>query len=95
VSKRGLGRGLSALIPNVGEEGAEDLHDVPIDQITPNPKQPRTDMDEDAVAELADSVRKVGVLQPVIVRPYSDGYQIIAGERRWRAARLAGLERIP
>lgn len=95
MSKRGLGRGLSALIPNVGEVDTEDLHEVPVDQITPNPKQPRTDIDEDAVAELADSIRKVGILQPVIVRPYSDGYQIIAGERRWRAARLAGLERIP
>ena len=95
MSKRGLGRGLSALIPGAIEEGAEDVHEVALDQITPNPKQPRTDMDEEAVAELADSVRKVGVLQPVIVRPYGDGYQIIAGERRWRAARLAGLERVP
>jgi ParB family transcriptional regulator, chromosome partitioning protein len=95
VSKRGLGRGLSALIPNGIEEGAEDVREVAVDQITPNPKQPRTDIDEEAVAELADSVRKVGILQPVIVRPYSDGYQIIAGERRWRAARIAGLERVP
>lgn len=66
-----------------------------MDQITPNPRQPRTDIDEDAVAELADSVRKVGVLQAVMVRPHADGYQIVAGERRWRAARLAGLERVP
>lgn len=95
MSKRGLGRGLSALIPNAGEEAVDEVHEVAVDQIAPNPKQPRTDIDEDAVAELADSVRKVGVLQPVIVRPYSDGYQIIAGERRWRAARIAGLERIP
>lgn len=95
MSKRGLGRGLSALIPNVTEEGAQDVREVAVDQITPNPKQPRTDIDEGTVAELADSVRKVGVLQPVIVRPYSDGYQIIAGERRWRAARIAGLERVP
>jgi ParB family chromosome partitioning protein len=63
--------------------------------ITPNPEQPRTDIDEDRVKELADSVRKVGVLQPVIVRPMGDRYQIIAGERRWRAARIAGLEKVP
>lgn len=95
MTKRGLGRGLSALIPNAIDEAADDVHEVAVDQITPNPKQPRTDMDEESVAELADSIRKVGVLQPVIVRPYTDGYQIIAGERRWRAARIAGLERIP
>ena len=96
MSKRGLGRGLSALIPNTIEEGAEDdVREVAVDQIAPNPKQPRTDINDDAVAELADSVRKVGVLQAIIVRPYSDGYQIIAGERRWRAARIAGLERVP
>ncbi|MBW6467717.1 MAG: ParB/RepB/Spo0J family partition protein [Coriobacteriia bacterium] len=95
VSKRGLGRGLSALIPNTIEEGDEEVREVAVDQIAPNPKQPRTDIDDGAVAELADSVRKVGVLQAIIVRPYSDGYQIIAGERRWRAARMAGLERVP
>ncbi len=95
MSKRGLGRGLSALIPNVTDEDADEVREVAVDQITPNPKQPRTDMDEEGIAELADSVQKVGVLQPVIVRPYGDGYQIIAGERRWRAARLAGLERVP
>lgn len=95
MSKRGLGRGLSALIPNVADEGAEEVREVAVDQITPNPKQPRTDIDDEGVNELADSIRKVGVLQPVIVRPYGEGYQIIAGERRWRAARIAGLERVP
>ncbi len=95
-TKRGLGRGLSALIPNAGQEAADsDIHDIAVDQIAPNPKQPRTDIDEDGVAELAESVRRVGVLQPIIVRPHGEGYQIIAGERRWRAARLAGLERVP
>jgi ParB family chromosome partitioning protein len=63
--------------------------------ITPNPDQPRTDIDESRVEELADSIKKVGVLQPVIVRPMGDKFQIIAGERRWRASRQAGLERIP
>ncbi len=94
-TRKGLGRGLSALIPNVVEEEVGDVHEIAVDQVAPNPKQPRTDIAEDAVAELADSIKKVGVLQPIIVRPYGDGYQIIAGERRWRAARLAGLERVP
>jgi ParB family chromosome partitioning protein len=63
--------------------------------ITPNPEQPRTDISEEGVAELADSITKVGLLQAIIVRAQGEGYQIIAGERRWRAARLAGLERVP
>lgn len=95
MSKRGLGRGLSALIPNAGQETREDAQELAIDLVYPNPKQPRTNMDEEHIGELADSVGKVGVLQPIIVRPYSDGYQIIAGERRWRAAKAAGLEKVP
>jgi ParB family transcriptional regulator, chromosome partitioning protein len=63
--------------------------------IVPNPEQPRTDISEEGVAELADSIRKVGLLQPIIVRAHGEGYQIIAGERRWRASRMAGLERVP
>lgn len=96
MSKRGLGRGLSALIPGAGQEfvGGEP-QELPIDLVSPNPNQPRTAIDEDRVAELADSVRKVGVLQPIIVRPHAEGYQIIAGERRWRAARVAGLTKVP
>lgn len=66
-----------------------------VSSVAPNPGQPRTDMDEEQIAELADSIRKVGVLQPIIVRPQADGYQIIAGERRWRAAMAAGLEKVP
>jgi ParB family chromosome partitioning protein len=97
VSKRGLGRGLSALIPTGSgqDASAEQQHELPIDMIFPNPNQPRTDMDADGIGELADSIRKVGMLQPVIVRPYGEGYQIIAGERRWRAAKAAGLEKVP
>lgn len=96
MSKRGgLGRGLSALIPNGGQEPQQDSQELSIDLVAPNPNQPRTAIDEDRVAELSDSIAKVGVLQPIIVRPYSDGYQIIAGERRWRAAKAAGLERVP
>jgi ParB family transcriptional regulator, chromosome partitioning protein len=96
VSRRGLGRGLSALIPNASQESqADDVHELAIDLISPNPDQPRTDIDEQGVAELADSISKVGLLQPIIVRPLGDSYQIIAGERRWRAARQAGLEKVP
>jgi len=95
VSKRGLGRGLSALIPNAAQDETGDSHEMPLAQIQPNPKQPRTDIDEESIAELADSISKVGLLQPIIVRPYGEGYQIIAGERRWRASKVAGLERVP
>lgn len=66
-----------------------------MDMITPNPEQPRTDLDDESIAELADSISKFGLLNPVLVRPHGEGYQIIAGERRWRASRVAGLERIP
>lgn len=97
MSRRGLGRGLSALIPSASQESnaGGDITELPIDMITPNPGQPRTDMDEGSLTELADSIGKVGLLQPIIVRPLGDSYQIIAGERRWRAARLAGLEDVP
>lgn len=97
VSKRGLGRGLSALIPSASQEShaGEEVTELPIDLIAPNPEQPRTDLDETAISELADSITRVGLLQPIIVRPLGEGYQIIAGERRWRACRQAGLERVP
>jgi ParB family chromosome partitioning protein len=97
VSRRGLGRGLSALIPSASQESQTngDLHELAIDLISPNPDQPRTDISEEGIAELADSISKVGLLQPIIVRPLGEGYQIIAGERRWRASRQAGLERVP
>jgi ParB family chromosome partitioning protein len=93
--RRGLGRGLAALIPGGGSAGNEEMHELPISSITPNPNQPRTVISQDAIEELADSIGKVGMLQPIMVRPYADGYQIIAGERRWRAAKAAGLERVP
>lgn len=97
MSKRGLGRGLSALIPSASQEShtSQDVSELAIELITPNPEQPRTDMDEESIAELSDSIGKVGLLQPIIVRPLGDVYQIIAGERRWRASRAAGLERVP
>lgn len=96
MSKRGLGRGLSSLIPGAGQEAQlGEVTELPLEMIQPNPGQPRTDMDEDGIAELADSIGKVGVLQPIIVRPLGEGYQIIAGERRWRASKAAGLEKVP
>lgn len=95
MSKHGLGKGLSALIPGAGQEVTGEILELRIDEITPNPLQPRTDVDEEEVRELADSIKKVGVLQPILVRAYGAGYQIIAGERRWRASRVAGLERVP
>jgi len=93
--RRGLGRGLAALIPGGGNVGPEATYELPTAAITPNPNQPRTNIDQEAIDELSDSIGKVGLLQPIVVRPYGDGYQIIAGERRWRAARAAGLERVP
>lgn len=93
--RRGLGRGLAALIPGGGNMSPEETTELPTAAIAPNPNQPRTVMTQEAIEELADSISKVGVLQPIIVRPHSDGYQIIAGERRWRAAKVCGLERVP
>lgn len=97
MSKRGLGRGLSALIPSASQEShaSEEITELAIDLISPNPGQPRTDIPDEGIAELADSIKKVGLLQPILVRPLGEGYQIIAGERRWRASRVAGLERVP
>ncbi|MER3412820.1 MAG: chromosome partitioning protein ParB [Armatimonadota bacterium] len=88
-----LGKGLVQLI---GEQDAASVKEVSVECIEPNADQPRRGFDEDALAELAESVRRVGVLQPIVVRPIGhDRYEIIAGERRWRAAKLAGIERVP
>jgi ParB family chromosome partitioning protein len=89
----GLGRGLSALIPGAAEEGG--LVEVPVGAIAPNPRQPREGFDEGSLAALASSIREVGVLQPVVVRRRDRGYELVAGERRLRAARLAGLATVP
>lgn len=90
----GLGRGLDALFQDnsVPAQGATEL---PMDEIFPDRNQPRKDFDDESLQELANSVREHGVLQPILVRPINDGYQIVAGERRWRAARLAGLTSVP
>ena len=104
--KRGLGKGLDAMIPiqeNVVSEkaaaakaedkGAETI--VRITQIEPNREQPRKNFDEDALQELADSIKQFGLLQPILVQDRKTYYEIIAGERRWRAAKLAGLKEVP
>lgn len=91
----GLGRGLSALIPSAGP-GQSGLITLPLSSIVPNSRQPRTGFDDEALAELAHSLREVGLLQPIVVRPSAGGrYEVVAGERRLRAARLAGFEEIP
>ena len=93
--RRGLGKGLEALIP-VGEEPTGGLRQIPVTAITPNPMQPRTALDPEALAELAASIGEHGLLQPLVVaRQGPERYQLIAGERRWQAARLAGLETVP
>ena len=95
------GRGLSSLIPGGMDEvfGRSDdapaLRDIPLQSIRPNPHQPRRLFDQDGLQELADSIAQIGVLQPILVRPVDSGYELIAGERRWRAAGIAALEVIP
>lgn len=94
--QRGMGRGLAAILAVAPRDEPEELRDLPVDAIRPNPRQPRRQFDEEQLLALADSIRTRGVLQPVLVRPDSLGqYQLIAGERRWRAARMADLERVP
>ena len=99
MAERGMGRGLGALLTPPGFGGGEpenELRQVPLELIKPNPRQPRREFDEGALVSLADSVRERGVLQPVLVRPLPGGtYELIAGERRWRAAQLAELETVP
>ena len=96
TSRRGgLGRGLSALIPTGEPATASPYREVPVNQIRPNPSQPRTHYDEETLRGLARSIIEVGLLQPVVVQETDDGYTLISGERRWRAAQLAGLQNIP
>lgn len=93
MGKFGLGKGLEALIP-VGEE-ATGIREVPVEDIRPNPHQPRMLIRDDELVELALSIQMHGVLQPLIVVREGEGYQLVAGERRWRAAKLAGLTTVP
>jgi ParB family chromosome partitioning protein len=92
---RGLGRGLDALIPMSREGEAMVPQMIAVDQIRPSHQQVRTRFDAEPLGELAESIRQHGVLQPLLVRRRADGYELIAGERRWRAARLAGLASVP
>ena len=93
-SRHGLGRGLSALLSTSPEQTSAPV-DLPVESISANPNQPRKDFDDEALKELSRSLRQSGLLQPVVVRRLGSGYQLIVGERRWRAAKLAGIERIP
>jgi len=94
MTKRGLGRGLGALL-SATPTPDDTLLELSVDQIEPNPDQPRKTFSSQSLEELAASIRASGVIQPVIVRRRGAGYQLVAGERRWRAARAAGLPRIP
>ena len=95
AKKGGLGKGLEAIFIENDMEPQNSVK-LKISEIEPNRDQPRTDFDEEALAELAESIAQHGVLQPILVRPVSgDCYQIVAGERRWRASRMAGLTEVP
>ncbi len=99
MKNKGLGRGLNAIFESEGAkfgDGAGKMEEIALSLITPNPKQPRTDFDEDALEELADSIRTLGLIQPITVRKEDDSrYIIISGERRWRAPQKAGTETVP
>jgi len=99
IKKRGLGRGLDVLLTDVqpDEKSLDDsLQHFPLDLIQPGKYQPRVDMSQESLDELADSIKAQGLIQPIVVRPINDGhYEIIAGERRWRASKLAGLDVVP
>ncbi len=93
---KGMGRGLAAILSVAPKDEAEELRQLPLDLIAPNPRQPRTAFEDEALVGLADSIRARGILQPVLVRPLPGGrYELIAGERRWRAAQMAELETMP
>ena len=95
-TKRGIGRGLSAILPEAANTDAGELRELPVGLIKPNPGQPRTKFDPEALAALAASIETSGIVQPLLVRPLPDGsYELVAGERRWRAAQQAGLEKVP
>ncbi len=95
-TKRGIGRGLSAILPEAESSAAGELRELPVELIKPNPNQPRSNFDPEALAALAASIESSGVVQPLLVRPLHDGsYELVAGERRWRAAQQAGLEKVP
>jgi ParB family chromosome partitioning protein len=94
--RAGMGRGLAAILPESAQGDAGELRELPVGLVKPNPKQPRTQFGQDALDALAASIETTGVVQPLLVRPLHDGsYELIAGERRWRAAQQAGLDKVP
>jgi len=95
TKRKALGRGLNALLPPAPSGGDKAVPEVPIDQIVPNKYQPRNSFNPELLQELAQSIKANGVVQPVIVRKTGNQYQLITGERRWRAAKLAGLKTVP
>jgi ParB family chromosome partitioning protein len=102
MKKKRLGRGLGSLIGNIEEvtsvaeaENSDGLVELDIDRIQRGKYQPRQNFDQDSLQELADSIRSQGIVQPVVVRPEGGHFELVAGERRWRAAQLAGLQKIP
>jgi ParB family chromosome partitioning protein len=100
MKKKGLGRGLDALLSGNGETASDEQRTLPIGRLAPGKYQPRSRMNEEALAELAASIKAQGIVQPILVRPVdvtpgAERYEIVAGERRWRAAQLAGLEKVP
>ena len=96
--RNALGRGLNSLISmgDIRTDGSSAISEISLDLISPNPDQPRRNFDEEALEELSASIRELGIIQPLSLRKLDDGtYQIIAGERRWRASRMAGLTSVP
>ena len=94
--QRGIGRGLAAILTVSPKDAPEELRQIPLELIDPNPNQPRRTFEEESLAGLAESIRARGVLQAVLVRPLAGGrYELVAGERRWRAAQLAELKTVP
>src|SRR5215213_8077169 len=96
AKRAGMGRGLAAILPEADQGAAGELRELPVGLVKPNPNQPRTQFDQEALDALAASIETSGVVQPLLVRPLHDGsYELVAGERRWRAAQQAGLDKVP
>ena len=96
AKRAGMGRGLAAILPEADQNAAGELRELPVGLVKPNPNQPRTQFDQEALDALAASIETSGVVQPLLVRPLHDGsYELVAGERRWRAAQQAGLDKVP
>jgi ParB family chromosome partitioning protein len=96
AKRAGMGRGLAAILPETAAGAVGELRELPVGLVKPNPSQPRTQFDQEALDALASSIETSGVVQPLLVRPLHDGsYELVAGERRWRAAQQAGLDKVP